>query len=164
MPKRILDIDMGPAKPLKLFSEAEAEALAKQWLAVYGKDSRGANTEAFMWHVFSGGRYPSLSGEDALARYKEHVAPEYFVLSNNRLRAVSTNALPQPEVCHRRDYYVFPSNLAWTMAFTHESGWLGPYFAMHPCYDVLNKKNLDDFRAKVRKRQEAEQARRNGWV
>jgi hypothetical protein len=164
MPKRIFDIDLGPTQPLKVFSEAEAEALAKQWLAVYGKDMKGANTEAFMWHVFSGGRYPSLSGEDSLAKYKEQVAPEYIVLSNNKLRAVSTNVLPLPEVCYRRDYYVFPSNLAWTMAFTHESGWLGPYFATHPCYEPLNKKNLEAFRAKVRKIQEAEEAKRNGWV
>ena len=27
------------------------------------------------------------------------------------------------------DAYVFPPDLAWTMVFTHEDGWLGPYFS-----------------------------------
>jgi hypothetical protein len=25
--------------------------------------------------------------------------------------------------------------------FTHEDGWLGPYFAKHPEYEILNRKS-----------------------
>jgi hypothetical protein len=28
-----------------------------------------------------------------------------------------------------QDIYVWPNGLDWTMAFTHEDGWLGPYFS-----------------------------------
>jgi hypothetical protein len=27
------------------------------------------------------------------------------------------------------DIYVWPDGLEWTMAFTHEDGWFGPYFS-----------------------------------
>lgn len=58
------------------------------------------------------------------------------------------------------DFYVFPSNLAWTMAFTHEDGWLGPYFARHRNFTELNKANLE----KIRKLHQAEAAHLKGWV
>jgi hypothetical protein len=28
-----------------------------------------------------------------------------------------------------QDIYVWPDGLDWTMAFTHDDGWLGPYFS-----------------------------------
>ena len=38
------------------------------------------------------------------------------------------------------------------MAFTHEQGWLGPYFSKHKDYEVLNNKNIKSVEAKT-----------NGW-
>lgn len=58
------------------------------------------------------------------------------------------------------DCVVFPPNMAWTMAFTHEDGWIGPIFARHPQWEPLNAANL----SQIRKRQEVEMARRNGWL
>jgi hypothetical protein len=49
--------------------------------------------------------------------------------------------------------------MAWTMAFTHEDGWLGPYFARHASYQNLNAENL----AMIRKAKKAEEARLKGW-
>jgi hypothetical protein len=45
------------------------------------------------------------------------------------------------------------------MAFTHEAGWLGPYFAKHEQYATLNSDN----QAKIRKAKEAELANLKGW-
>jgi hypothetical protein len=45
------------------------------------------------------------------------------------------------------------------MAFTHEDGWLGPYFARHASYQGLNAENL----AKILKAKKAEEARLKGW-
>jgi len=50
--------------------------------------------------------------------------------------------------------------MAWTMAFTHEDGWLGPYFAKHSQYSKLNQENIDQ----IAKAQAIEQARQKGWL
>jgi hypothetical protein len=149
---------IAPGNVLRQFSEAEASVLAAGWLAIYGKNRHGANTKAYLWHVFSGARYPSASGADAVEQYKQQVGREFVVLSNDRKLAFLTERLP--EASSLADYYVFPPNLAWTMAFTHEDGWLGPYFARHPGYAKLNAEN----QAKLQKHLQAEAARQKGWA
>jgi hypothetical protein len=110
-----------------------------------------------MWHIFSDASYPSVHGAEAELQYKQQTATEYIVLSNNRKEAFVTDLLP--EGCSFSDYYVFPMNLAWTMAFTHEEGWLGPYFARHANFEQLNSLN----QAKLQKRREAALAKDKGW-
>jgi hypothetical protein len=39
------------------------------------------------------------------------------------------------------DFHVFPKNFAWSMAFTHEDGWIGPKFFKHVKYEQLQKQN-----------------------
>ena len=65
----------------------------------------------------------------------------------------------KPTWCSAPDCYVFPRNLAWTMAFTHEDGWLGPFFARHPDFERLQGDNLKG----LRKAQRAAAARQRGW-
>ena len=110
-----------------------------------------------MWHVFSAGRYPCLAGVEAQAAYRQQSAAEYIVLSNDRDYAFITDLLP--ESCVLFDFLVFPPNFAWTMAFTHEAGWLGPYFARHEQYSALEAEN----QAKIRKAKESELAKLKGW-
>ena len=86
------------------------------------------------------------------------MAPEYIVLSNSNELAIETKKLPVN--CNLSDYYVFPKNLAWTMAFTHEEGWYGPYFAKHPEYDLLTERNL----MRIQKNKEMQMAKENGWI
>ncbi|WP_313920215.1 DUF4275 family protein [Tahibacter sp.] len=134
---------------LRTYTKSEAAALAAQWLDVFGKNRRGVNTKDFLWHVFSGARYPSLSGVAALAEYDKQVVHEYTVVSNERDVAFVISERPADKLMW--DYLVFPANFAWTMAFTHEAGWLGPYFARHPDYARLTAANL----ARVEKEREA---------
>jgi hypothetical protein len=143
---------------LRTYTKSEAAVLAAQWLDVFGKNRRGMNTKDFLWHVFSGARYPSLSGVAALAEYDKQVAHEYTVLSNRRDVAFVVGERPVDKLLS--DYLVFPANFAWTMAFTHEDGWLGPYFARHPDYARLTAENL----ARVEKERQAAVARSKGWA
>lgn len=148
--KRSRQLTVSPGSIVRLFSEEEAHQLADDWLSVFGKNSSDANTEAFLWHVFSGGRYPSSEGEQAKKEYQEQIGNQFIVLSNDRKQALLTDLLPSSASFY--DYYVFPPSLAWTMCFTHEAGWLGPYFARHPNYVELD-----------RKAREAARARDQGW-
>ena len=50
--------------------------------------------------------------------------------------------------------------MAWVMAFTHEEGWLGPYFAKHPKYTTLCEENA---RLVEKERKKAE-AKQKGWM
>lgn len=109
---------------LRQYTQEEAAALVEQWLVAFGAKKNGVNTKAYLWHIFSGSRYPSVSGKEAILEYENQVAPEYIVLSNDRKTVFSTNSIPKSSSPIFDDYYVFPTNLAWTMAFTHEDGWL----------------------------------------
>lgn len=146
-----------PGNVLRQFSQHETNALVDAWLEAFGADRHGANAKAYLWHIFSGARYPSLSGAEAISVYEQQIAPEYVVLANDRKLAFTTDVLPQESSL--MDFYVFPPNLAWTMAFTHEAGWLGPYFARHSKFTKLNEANLE----RVRKIHEAQAARQKGW-
>lgn len=136
--KRSRHLTVTPGTIVRAFSVEEAHQLADDWLSVFGKDSSDMNTNAFLWHVFSGGRYPSSEGAEALREYQEQIGNQFVVLSNDRKQALLTDRLPSSASFY--DYYVFPPSFAWTMAFTHEAGWLGPYFARHPNYAELDSK------------------------
>jgi len=143
---------------LHQYTSNEIASLVQQWLDVFGKDRQGANTKAFLWHIFSYERYPALKGDQAVLEYRQEVCCEFVVLSNDRDEAYLSDVRPDDRPFS--DFYVFPPNLAWTMAFTHEEGWLGPYFARHPRYKDLNTVNV----AKVKKQQEKEHAKSRGWL
>ena len=152
------DIEVQPGQILKVFSRDQTNRFVQEWMNIFCQNKQGANTKSYKWHIFSYEKYPAISGEKALTKYKEQLAAEYIVLSNENELAILTNKLP--ESCDLSDYYVFPNNFAWTMAFTHEDGWYGPYFAKHPEYDFLVQENLKG----LKKQQEIEKAKENGWV
>jgi len=156
------DLEAGPGQILQRFTEDESLNLANHWIAVYAKNCRGLNLRAFLWHTFSAGAYPCVCEGEAERLYAQQIAPEFIVLSNDRRSAVRTDA--RPTKCNLADYLVFPTSLAWTMAFTHESGWLGPYFAKHPNYDALIRQDHERCHAVQRREQEIQRAKREGWI
>ena len=160
MPNSSLIIE--PVEMLKSFNANDAQLFADKWLSAFGLNRLGANTNSYMWHVFSGGNFPSISGQEALDAYKTHEAAEYIVLSNDRTAAIST--ITKPDKCNASDYYIFPENLAWTLAMTHENGWLGPYFAFHKDYKLLNQTNVSNNQARLLKLKELAIAQSKGWV
>lgn len=87
--------------------------------------------QGFEWHIFSFGHARALNGPKAILAYEQEggenliVCPEFSKLSAVRLEK---GALPN----FRDDYedvYIWPADLVWTMAFTHEESiGCGPYF------------------------------------
>ncbi len=101
--------------------------------------------------------FSSISGEKARSEYESQDAAEYVVMSNEHKLTILTDL--KPERCNLSDYYVFPVNMAWTMAFTHEEGWLGPYFTFHPDFEPLNREN----EKLLKKKRQNEIAKQKGW-
>ena len=143
---------------VQVCTEDEAVQWRRLWRDVYARQGRGAGLHRYLWHVFSAQRYAALNGEEADAAYAEHAAPEYVVLANDASAAVVSDTRPKRD--QYLDVYVFQPNLAWTMAFTHEDGYLGPYFATHPDYERLQGENLQ----RLDKRRQVENAKRRGWA
>lgn len=131
--------DIQPGQVLKRYSEQESTAMADAWMKVFGQKP-APHLNQHMWHVFSYAVYPSQDHQAALDAYSQVESPAYCILANDRKQALLTDR--KPTSCTLSDYYVFPENLAWTMAFTHEDGWLGPYFARHPRFERLNAENV----------------------
>jgi hypothetical protein len=150
-------MDIAPNTVTRRLNADEARQIAIEWLHAFGSNCSGIDSDSFLWHVFSANGYPCLSGDAAREAYSKEVSASYVVLSNTRNSALLTTE--RPTSCSDFDWYVFPPNFAWTMAFTHEEGWLGPYFARHPLYDQLNRENLKA----LRKAEQAAVARRKGW-
>lgn len=90
------------------------------------------------------------AGDDALKDYSLQYARTYFIMPEmfGYKEQVLYQTDEKPEFRGRMDFYVFPKNMAWSMAFTHESGWLGPYFLKHKDYQRLQKKNVEALNAR----------------
>ncbi len=117
------DVDITPGKILKIHTAVEASALEQEWLDIYCQSRQGTRPKGYKWHIFSYKQFPSVSGDEALALYSEQKCLEFIVLSNDEPVAITTDLLP--EHCGLGDYYVFPKNMAWTMALTHSTVGLG---------------------------------------
>jgi len=150
--------DIEPGKILKIYDSSESKRIESEWMKVYCKNKTGLNTKAYKWHIFSGNGYPSLKGDEAQSAYESQACPNVVVMSNDGSSTVLSDS--KPTNLNHQDIYVFPENLSWTMAFTHEEGWLGPYFAKHPDYELLEQKNAQY----IEKLHQMEIAKRKGWM
>lgn len=155
--KRIIDF-FADSENIELSKES-VESIEQDWVTnfcpISKKEKADIHFDQYKWHVFSFEKYPSLSGQDALSCYSEQKAPSYIVLPEFQMYdgevAFITKTLPERgRMDVTTDFYVFPKNIAWTMAFTHEEGWLGPYFAKNSNYKKLNRKNSQAITAKNR--------------
>lgn len=147
---------------LQVFSKTEARAWEERWRSVYAAQGEAPALGQYLWHTFSHAAYPSASGEDAEQLYALHRNEEVIVLSNDGKTALRVAGSPVSDWVI--DFYVFPPDLTWTMAFTHEDGWLGPYFAKHPDYAVRVEQAKQQRLAADRKAVELERARQHGWI
>ena len=156
------DFGVKPGEIIHVYSQSETSEIDAVWVNAYCKDKQGANIKDYRWHIFSFEKFPSISGNSALEKYKEQEASKYIILSNDGEPALVTNKLPFE--CEFRDFLVFPKNMAWTMAFTHEDGWLGPYFAQHKNYEKLVKYNEQEVQREIKKQKEVRNAKEKGWL
>jgi predicted lipoprotein with Yx(FWY)xxD motif len=158
MANRRSQLEIGPGEVLRRLTPEETEQLYGQWELAYPADRDGIHIEQFMWHVFSFGRYPSVSQAAALAEYEKQEAPKYMVLADDKTEGLITDL--RPATASIADYLVCPLNWAWKMAFTHEDEDLGPYFAVHRDYGRLQAANVKG----MRKLREAAIAKQQGWA
>lgn len=149
--KQIRLIELVSGMVLQELDPDRARAIMGEWDDAYcpltKSERESLILNQFRWHVFSSGAYPSLSGNEAIDEYVKHVARSYYVIPETTCLpqevSFEVDQLPATELVKTlRDFYVFPKNLAWTMAFTHEHGWIGSFFAKHKNYHKLNEKNL----------------------
>ncbi len=153
-----------PHNSFETFSSGKTKSLEQDWIHLFASNRMGARISGFRgykWEVFSAELYPSVEGEEAKKLYFEQKAADFIILPNNTglEQAVMIDQLPDlTDICE--DYCVFPPNLAWTMAFTHEDGWFGPYFAKHKNYDDLVGENI----RLVKKRKDMAYAKKKGWM
>ena len=94
------------------------------------------------WHVFSFGHARALEGEKAAVAYDSLESPLAFIVCPEDGDApafrVTGGTLPQLRATGM-DVYVWPEDLTWTMAFTHEDGYCGPYFSRREWMAVPNR-------------------------
>ncbi len=151
------EVTISPGIVLNVLTDTDAEQVIQDWLSIYAKQRTGCRIKDYKWHLFSGGYYESIEGGEALAEYSSQISEKYLVIDNNESIVFTTDK--KPDAVGLSDYYVCPQNMAWTMAFTHEDGWLGPYFARHPNYQALDLENL----AYIDKLKQIEYAKIKGW-
>lgn len=155
--KMARDIALSPGVVLEILKEEEAARVIEDWLGIFARKRLGCRIKDYKWHLFSGGFYDAEEGSKAEVAYRSHVAENYLVIDNDESVVLLTDQ--RPEKVGLSDYYVCPCNMAWTMAFTHEDGWLGPYFAKHPQYEQLEHDNLAYFE----KVKQIEHTKKMGW-
>lgn len=111
------------------------ERWRRRWYETFAVEVKAATEawrdEGYDWHAFSRKYRACLSSGEAVSAYRATLADKLVAVpdgEHNRPRygAIVTGDHP---VLSRTDALVFPENLAWTMAFTHEEPSLGPFFA-----------------------------------
>jgi len=151
------EVAVSPGVILEVLSNADAKVFIQRWLDIYARNRKGCRIKDYKWHIFSYGNYPSEKGQEALTAYQKQEASLYYVMDNDGVYVFTTDQ--RPEEVELSDYFVSPDDLSWTMAFTHEDGWLGPYFARHADYEILQKKQVEQ----AEKAKRIEHAKKMGW-
>jgi hypothetical protein len=117
--------------------------LFQAWRRVYAAGLFAATCQwtwlGYDWHVFSYRHAPAHAKEGASRDYASLAPPPRTIVcpQDDRLPAFEIVGGKLPDFgkfC--QDIYVWPDGLDWTMAFTHEDGWFGPYFSRREWVEV----------------------------
>jgi hypothetical protein len=115
---------------------SERWRLEQAWREVYARNTHARTGRwqipEFEWHVFSYGDSPHKSGAKAVELYRLESPSEWYAWSQppNVPLYYCTGGSHLALLPLATDVYVFPPDLSWTMAFTHEYSMnLGPYFS-----------------------------------
>jgi hypothetical protein len=140
MPKRVKDADvaerlMAGLAPKRLDFDV-AERLATRWRKTFAQRTHAATGEwthaGFDWHGFSYGFVFAWKGDEAREQYRrlQKKKHQLFVLTGAKMAtafACEGESLPWFDE-KPIDVYVVNRAFDWTMVFTHEGNWCGPYF------------------------------------
>lgn len=115
--------------------QQEKYQLRQQWRAAFANHLRTYLSRRKSgdrdWHVFGTKQAVCRDGATALGLYARTQVPDIFILPEDDalpgLRCTGT--IPPDLSSLQLDLYVSPPDFTWTMVFTHEQPWRGPYFA-----------------------------------
>ncbi|GAA5218970.1 hypothetical protein ACFSJ3_16580 [Corallincola platygyrae] len=134
--------------PMVALDKPTSERVFKKWLSIFCPDRKGWNptrpNSEYLWGGEAGMRC-HYQCDAAIEQYQDVAAPSYYILPNDYKLTYDSLYLARekPEKgVGISDFFVFPKNYAWCMAFTHEDGWIGPIFTKHKDFIRLNKVNL----------------------
>jgi hypothetical protein len=125
---------LGGCNANKLSDDA-VDRLADRWRHTFAQSVRGATGQfthlGFDWHAFSYSFVHALQGDAARAEYRSRQRRQRFLVLDGPTMtagfACESETLPSFDRAGV-DVYVVPEDFSWTMVFTHEGDWLGPYF------------------------------------
>lgn len=113
-------------------SPDETSALQQRWRESFATRVKAATGtwiyNGFDWHAFSYEFVYCRRGDKAIAEYQACRAPRFCVLPHLDDEPGYWCESEQLPALHGRDAYVCDPDFTWTMAFTHEEDWCGPYF------------------------------------
>lgn len=113
----------------------EKHQLQQQWRAAFAfslKTQPGRRKSSNRdWHVFSAKQAVCREGATALSLYSHIQVPDFFIVpEDDTVPGLRCTAEVPPDLSSLQlDLYISPPDFAWTMVFTHEQPWHGPYFA-----------------------------------
>ena len=109
----------------------EREQVLARWMAAFARPNPPAPVRGYYrWQEFSFGRHPALSGPVALAVYLEQWPADYLIFDEAVGFCARCCSAAYPDLSDLRDdLYVAHHNMKWTVVFTHEQPYLGPFFA-----------------------------------
>lgn len=121
---------------LRALTATQTQSWQQRWRETFARPLKKATGQwthrGFDWHVFSYEYVFSLTGDEARNAYRATRERSLVVVPNLDDSGVGcVIRFEEPPNLEGRvdDLYLFPESLEWTMVFTHEDGWCGPYFS-----------------------------------
>jgi hypothetical protein len=116
-------------------SRQEKQQLQQRWRAAFAFSLRTQMARRKSgdrnWHVFSTKQAVCREGAMAVSLYSRATVADFFIVPEDDalpgLRCTGEN--PPDLSVLQLDLYISPPDFTWTMVFTHEQPWYGPYFA-----------------------------------
>lgn len=118
----------------ELLPKEEVHALQHQWRRVFAPRVRQLTGEdvylGFDWHAFSYSLVHSVDGDEARQAYQRESCTDFYVLPHmDEGKGYKCQSSTLPQFSRKSiDVYICPLDLKWTMVYTHEDDWCGPYF------------------------------------
>ena len=125
-----------------LLTRKHRHELNQKWREVYAVGLHAATNSwihlGYDWHVFSYNYARALAREEARTAYSQVPTSDRTIVCprEERLPAYEIIGGQPPNFCYQgQDILIWPIGFAWTMAFTHEDDWFGPYFSRREWVD-----------------------------
>ncbi len=120
--------------PFDVLDRKEIGNLQANWESVYASgvsnsEKRECRMDQHPWHLFSFEIVPHLEGDEAQIKYGRKKDEDLLIFDLFEKCAVKCKTNDKPDLGSvKSDIYVCPDDYRWTMVFTHETGWCGPYY------------------------------------